>query len=82
MIGSGKAHVHTIASIAQAQCKDGPAPEPVTAMASIGAFGRHPSNAERDLHRWLKSLYGIDLQPYYVKMNLLVAVLKQSLDYM
>jgi len=72
MIGSGRAHVHTVVSIAQAQCMDGPAPEAVTAFASLGSFGRNSSNEERDLHRWLKSIYNIDLEVYYVQMNLQV----------
>ena len=73
MIGSGKAHVHTVVSIAQAQCKDGPATRAVTAFASLGTFGSNPSNEERDLHRWLRRVYNIELEVYSVKMVLQVA---------
>ena len=72
MIGSGKSHVQSIASIAQAQCMDGPQPEAITAFASLGSFGAKASNQERDLHRWLRNLYNIDLEVYYVEMNLQV----------
>ncbi len=72
MIGTGRAHVHTVVSIAQAQCMDGPAVPAVQAFASLGGGSSHPSNEERDLHRWLKNLYQIDLEVYTVRMNLQV----------
>lgn len=70
MVGSGKAHVHTVVSIAQAQCLDGDAPEAIRSFASLGAHGSHASKEERDLHRWLQNLYGIELRVYYVPMTL------------
>ena len=72
MIGTGRAHVHTVVSIAQAQCMDGPTVPAVQAFASLGGGGLHPSNEERDLHRWLKNLYQIDMEVYTVRMNLQV----------
>jgi len=35
MIGTGRAHVHTVVSIAQAQCMDGPTVPAVQAFANI-----------------------------------------------
>ena len=42
----------------------------VEAFASLGSNGCHLQNAERDLHRWLSSLYGFQLQPYCLKIDL------------
>ena len=72
MIGSGKAHVHTVVSIAQAQSKDAPTTQAIAAFASLGTFGSNPSNEERDLHRWLRRIYDIELEVYPVKMVLQV----------
>lgn len=73
MIGSGQAHVRTVVSIAQAQMRDGEPPASIQAFASLGSFGRRNANEERDLHRWLKDLYNVSLEVYYLKLNLHVA---------
>jgi len=70
MIGSGKANVHTVVSIAQAQCLDGNAPEAIEAFASLGTHGLNSSKEERDLHTWLSNLHDINLEVYYVEMTL------------
>ena len=44
-------------------------PETVRCFASLGAFGAHTHNEERDLHRWLKNLHQISLEPYYIKLE-------------
>lgn len=72
MIGSGKANVRTVVSIAQAQCLDTEPTPAVKAFASLGGFGQHSSKEERDLHRWLKNLHGVQLETYNVRMKLLV----------
>lgn len=72
MIGSGKTHVHTVVSIAQAQLLDGPAPEAIQAFASLGNFGRNSSKEERDLHTWMKNLHNIELEVYFAKIPLQV----------
>ncbi len=72
MIGSGKANVRTVVSIAQAQCLDAEPTPAVKAFASLGGFGKHSSKEERDLHRWLKNLHGIELETYNVRMRLIV----------
>lgn len=48
-------------------------PAALRAFASLGASGGHLQNAERDLHRWLKNLFGFTLQPYTIELNLQVA---------
>ena len=80
MVGSGAAHIRTVCSIAQAAVEDARArnqacPDSILAFASLGNFGRCPANEERDMHNWLKNLYGIDLELYYVQMHLEVPLL-------
>ena len=70
MIGSGKAHVAHAQNLAQAMVRDGIPQEAVSAFASLGSFGAHPSNAERDLHRWLRGIYGMSLEPYFIELIL------------
>ena len=75
LIGSGKTHIRTCVSIAQAQSKDAQesgveVPTAISAFASLGSSGRHCSSEERDMHRWLGQLHGIQLQTYPVSMKL------------
>lgn len=70
MIGSGKSHIRTVVSIAQAQSLDQEPPAAVKAFASLGAFGKCDNNEERDLHRWLQGLHGIELEVYYEKFTI------------
>ena len=44
----------------------------VRGFASLGSWGRHPSNQERDLHVWLKPHFGLKLEPYFVPMSVYV----------
>jgi len=76
MIGSGKSNIRTVVSIAQSQVEDGPVPAAIEAFASLGAWGAHASNEERDLHAWLKDLHGITLEVYYTTLNIQVRVSK------
>ena len=48
---------------------DQPCSQAVAAFASLGAGGRHESNQERDLHRWLKQLWRLELQPYTLMLE-------------
>ena len=70
MIGSGKTNVAHAQSLATAMIRDGIPQEAVAAVASLGSFGAHASNAERDLHRWLRGLYGVTLEPYFIELML------------
>ena len=70
MIGSGKANVAHAQSLAAAMVRDGIPQEAMTAFASLGSFGAHASNAERDLHRWLRGVYGVSLEPYFIEIML------------
>ena len=41
-------------------------------LASLGSGGAWPSNIERDLHRWLRNLYDVRLEPSFLKLDLLL----------
>lgn len=69
MIGSGKSHIRTVVSIAQAQSQDQEPIPAVKAFASLGTFGKNNANEERDLHRWLQGLHGIQLEVYNVRFS-------------
>ena len=73
MIGSGRAHVSEVCDLARANLADGIPSEALEAFASLGAGGRYCSNQERDLHKWLHSLFGLKLTTYKVKMFLNVS---------
>lgn len=62
-------------SIAQAQAQDAAAvgsevPATIAGFASLGSCGSHRSSEERDFHRWLNRLHGIQVEPYEVAMKL------------
>ena len=69
MIGSGRAHVSEVADLARANVQDDLPSDAVQCFASLGTDGKHPANQERDLHVWLKQLYGVGLAPYLVPMD-------------
>ena len=62
MIGSGQANIRTVVSIAQSQALD----QPLSGAMAESAT----SNEERDLHRWLKDVYNVHLEPYMIHMTL------------
>ena len=72
LVGRGKCSVAAACEIAQGVVEDHhQLPNgAVRAFASLGANGNHPQNAERDLHRWLRCLYGFQLQTYVLKVDL------------
>ena len=72
MIGSGQSNIRTVVSIAQAQRQDAKVPDVIEAFASLGSYGNHPQNEERDLHRWLRDHHNISLETYSAPMQLQV----------
>lgn len=70
LVGRGRIDITCATDVARAILKDGVENESVEKMASLGAFGRAQSNCERDLHRWLSSVFGLHLQPYTVYVDL------------
>ena len=73
MVGCGRAHIAEVADMARANIADNIPSEALRCFASLGAGGARCSNQERDLHRWVKSLYGCGLEPYCVPMELNVS---------
>ena len=78
MLGTGRAHVSEICELARSNIQDGLPSESLVAFSSLGANGVYTSNQERDLHRWLHGLFGMELTPYKVPMKLTVAYLNLS----
>jgi hypothetical protein len=59
--------------LADAIAKDsGGGSEAIRAFVSLGSQGRNPNNIERDLHRWIANLKSLHLQPYWIKLKLLI----------
>ena len=73
MVGCGRANIAEVADMARAKIADNVPSEALRCFASLGAAGARSSNQERDLHRWVKSLYGCGLEPYCVPMELNVS---------
>lgn len=70
MVGRGQLSISAAAGLSQSCLEDGLVHEAVAAFASLGHNGAFPSNYERDLHRWLRALFGFELTTYPVMMNL------------
>jgi hypothetical protein len=75
-VGTGGSHVSVVAETARANVVDGIPSAAVKCFASLGASGKFNANQERDLHTWLKGLYGLELEPYHVQMDILVCWFK------
>lgn len=73
MVGSGRASVAEICDMSRANVEDGLRSKTVYGLKSLGGSGKHEQNQERDLHRWVKGLHGMTLEPYGVTMDLNVA---------
>ena len=73
MIGSGRASIAEICEISRANVADGSNAEALHSLKSLGAGGKHQSNQERDLHRWLEGLHSMRLKPFTVELLLNVS---------
>ena len=65
MISRGRISVTGAVDLANCMLEDGMVNRAVDSFASLGANNRHPSNGERDFHRWLRDLFGFRLQTYH-----------------
>ena len=70
MVGSGRATVAAVADLSRAYVRDmgEMAPKAVCGMASLGGWGSHPQNQERDLHRWVGKIHGLTVETFEVKI--------------
>ena len=73
MGGSGRAAVAEICDISRANVADGAKNQALLGLSSLGDFGKHESNQERDSHRWVKGLHAMTLEPFEVPMLLNVS---------
>ena len=72
LVGRGRIDIACCTDVARAILQDGIQHETVSKLASLGAFGKCQSNAERDLHTWMSNLFGLKLQPYEINLQLKV----------
>lgn len=72
MIGRGQISVSAAAGVTHCAIDDGLLLSAVKAFSSLGNSGKYPANYERDLHTWLRNLFGFQLEPYCVSFNLQV----------
>lgn len=70
MIGSGRASIAEVCDLARANVQDGLPSAALEAFSSLGSGGIYEANQERDMHRWLNQLYGVQLTTYKVTMHL------------
>ena len=69
-IGRGDASIYAAARLARKMQKDKFSAPAIDAIASLGANGKWDSNSERDLHRWLRGMYNVCLEPYTITLKL------------
>lgn len=78
LVGRGHMSVTAACEVAGGVAEDHALPHAaVRAFESLGSEQKHPQNNERDLHRWVKNLYGLQLQPYKVFLDLQMDSLKK-----
>lgn len=71
MVGRGRVSAAGAVDIAisiMEDCKTVPPPA-IAALASLGACGAYPGNAERDMLTWLDSQFGFQVQPYKITLQ-------------
>ena len=73
MVGRGRISVAGAVDLASSMIDDGMVQDAIQRFASLGCQSQYPANTERDLHRSIKGLFGFQLEPYTVWMNLQVA---------
>ena len=69
-MGRGQLHFSVTGTIARATVRDNIATEALRALASCGTNGSNPQNFERDVHVWLRSLWGMGVQPHWLELRL------------
>lgn len=72
MISRGRISITSAIDLTSSMLEDGMRAPAVDAFASLGTSNRFPSNGERDLQRWVSTLFGFTLEAYPVEMMLQV----------
>lgn len=70
LIGRGKAHVGTMAALARVIQADGLNKPALAAIAGLGTGGENDSNSERDLFALASGLWGFNIEPYEIRLEL------------
>lgn len=63
------AHLADLQRCAAAAVADGLQNETVSGWASLGAGGRFSNNVERDMHRWTRGAFNVELSLYHMKLT-------------
>ena len=71
-VTTGQNSMTSAAECARSAVSEGANSEALNCFASLGCDGKYEGNLERDFHNWLHRLYGIELDLYYIKLNLTV----------
>ena len=66
----GGVHVADLCDLSRADVKDQGAGLQAQALASLGSYGKWANNQERDLHRLVRGLYNLKVEPYKLKLRL------------
>ena len=69
-VGSGGLRPTQAQRLAQQAAADGIPSVQDRAFASLGASGSAPQNVERDMHKWLQGLHGIDISLFWADIPL------------
>lgn len=70
MVGSGRATIAEVCDMSRANVADGLYSKALQGLSSLGGSGKHDQNQERDLHRWVKGMHGMTLEPFEITMEL------------
>ena len=70
MIGKGQISVSGAIALSGSMVADGIPHKAVQAFSTLRTNNDFPMNGERDLHRWIKRLFGFRLRPYSIQVPL------------
>ena len=70
LVTEGKASLVAAQSLAKSAVEDGIPSPAMKIFSSLGCGGKFPNNLERDFHRWLNTLFGLDLEVYMISFQL------------
>ena len=77
-IGEGSCNILGNQDLALSMLEDGFTNIAVSNVASLGTYGKHSGHVERDFHRWTKHLYGLEIDPYFITVEVQLPKREQS----
>ena len=78
VIGRGGANVNVAHEIVHTMMDDGFKNPALATFASCGTNGLNDANTERDMLTWLRGLWGVELEPYQIELQLQVVFGQQG----